>query len=313
MGNGLVCDIQRFCLHDGPGIRTVVFLKGCPLRCEWCCNPESQTSQQQLFYIKPKCLGCCRCVEECPSRCIRATADGKIEIDRGRCTGCLRCVEYCAGAALKAIGSTWSAEALLAEIAADKAFYDESGGGVTISGGEVLAQADFAHEILSLSKEIGINTAIETAGHGKSDSLIRLSETADFILFDLKHVNSAKHKRATGVSNDLILKNLEAILAVRRDALYIRIPLIPGFNLDDRSLDEIEAVLSRLEIAKIELLPYHRLGEVKSEFLGIRDQSAHFGAMTDGELARIRDRFLSAGFQIACGDDVARASAGQLG
>lgn len=267
---GLIFDIRKYSIHDGPGVRTTVFFKGCPLACRWCCNPESQGGRPELVWVRERCLGCGLCLEACPRGALRTAAGGAREIDRQRCDGCGRCAEGCPGEALNLIGRWATAEEVLAEVARDALYFEASGGGLTLSGGEPLAQADFAAELLRRYRheEKGGHTAVETCGFAPWPVLERLAPDVDLFLYDLKHMDPDAHRRLTGQDNALILDNARR-LAAAGHALVVRLPLIAGVN--DRR-EQLEAVAdftrSLPGVRRIDLLPYHRLGAPKYRRLG---------------------------------------------
>ena len=261
---GWVFDIQHYSIHDGPGIRTTVFFKGCPLSCLWCQNPESQQLKPQLFYIEDKCIKCGLCVKSCPEGAIEL-AEGKVKTNREICTACGKCIDVCPVQAREMIGSSMTAGEVLVNVLSDKIFYDESNGGVTISGGEVLFQPDFAEAILSLCKENGLHTAIETTGFASRSTLERILEHTDLVLYDIKHLSSREHEKGTGVPNGSILDNLKWISKTGVSELILRLPLIPGFNDDVANIEATaEFIANELNSSiKINLLPYHNMGEGK--------------------------------------------------
>ena len=263
---GLIFNIQRFSVHDGPGIRTTVFFKGCPLKCLWCSNPESQNFSPDLLTRDINCKGCGACVKACPRGAITITKEGGRKVDRGKCDQCLLCVESCLYNSLTRCGKYMGVAEVLEEILKDKAFYKNSGGGVTISGGESLAQSKFVMELLKECKGEGLNTALDTSGYAPWREMEALLPFVDLILFDLKHLDSEKHKRTTGVGNEIILENLEK--AAKISKIWLRIPLIAGFNDSADHLRGIAILGKTLGAQKISLLPYHEGGKSKSEQLG---------------------------------------------
>ncbi|MDN5331901.1 MAG: pyruvate formate lyase activating enzyme, partial [Tepidanaerobacteraceae bacterium] len=250
---GIVTDIQHYCVHDGPGIRTVVFLKGCPLRCKWCSNPETQVAGYELGYNVGNCLGCGTCVKVCPKKCIELTETG-VKIDRQRCTRCFKCQEACPTGALRRFGYLKSVEEVMKEVEKDRIFYEYSGGGITLSGGECLTQKEFTLELLRTSKKMGINTAIETTGHAEWEVLQEIAGFADYILYDLKHVDSERHEAMTGVSNTLIMGNLQRLVKIGFKPI-IRIPVIPGYNDDRDTVSEFVRLMKNLKLDTVHLLP----------------------------------------------------------
>lgn len=266
--NGCIFNIQRYSLHDGPGIRTVVFMKGCPLRCVWCANPEGQVEHPELMFDRRICIKCGRCAQACPNGAT-TLLNGEVVIDREICKGEGECVKVCP-AARQVIGKYVSVAHVLDEVRKDEVFYRNSRGGVTISGGEPMTQAGFVRELLKMCRQAGLHTAIETAGYGRWEKLREIAEFADLILYDIKHMNARLHKRYTGVSNSLILRNAEKISNEKK--LIIRIPVVPGFNDSIEEMDEIANFVKELRYVNfVELLPYHRLGIHKYEKLGRRN------------------------------------------
>ncbi len=254
---GVIFDIQHYSIHDGPGIRTTVFLKGCPLRCLWCSNPESQRDRPEIMFDAFRCTRCGRCVEVCPHN-VSVKQENEIRISRELCQGCAACVAECPSEARQLVGRTWGVEEVLQEVVKDRLFYENSGGGVTLSGGEPMSQPDFTSALLKMCKEKGIHTVLDTSGYVQMDLLDRVLEYVDMILFDLKQMDPHKHKEYTGVSNELILANARK-LASQKIPMVIRIPLIPGYNDTDKNSESCARFVKGLGINTIELLPFHRL------------------------------------------------------
>jgi len=264
---GVLFDIKRFALHDGPGIRTTVFFKGCPLSCAWCHNPESQRPGPELMFWEERCVGCGACVSSCPVEAI-SIAGGIARTDRERCTGCGACVSSCPVDARSIAGEAWSLERVLSEIEKDVLFYDESGGGVTLSGGEPLAQASFAVSLLEACRRRRIHTVVDTCGYGDGDELEAMAATTDLLLYDLKQMDDRRHREWTGVSNRPILDNLKR-LDRGGHRLWIRVPLIPNVNDGEENLRALGALIAELtSVEAVYLLPFHRGGERKRERLG---------------------------------------------
>ena len=263
---GIVFNIQKFSIHDGPGVRTNVFLKGCPLRCKWCSNPESQVYKPQILYHGTECVHCKTCVASCPEQAIFMDDGGKIHIDFAKCRGCLTCVHSCPKRSLTCEGKPKTVDEVFEACMQDKDFYEESGGGVTISGGEGLMQPDFVEALLQRLKEEGIHTAIETTGYVGPEIFHRLAPQFDLLLFDVKHWEPAKHKEGTGVGNKQIIQNL---CWGHEQGLNIlpRVPVIPGFNAELEDAEGIANLLSGIEFSRAQLLPFHQMGERKYEFL----------------------------------------------
>lgn len=267
---GCVFNIQHYSVHDGPGIRTIVFLKGCPLSCRWCSNPESQKLMPEVAYNPNKCIGwadCFRCGKVCPSQAVRQEASGKISLDRQACTDCFACVDACPSKALHLFGAMMSVEAVMKAVERDSAFYSRSEGGLTISGGEPLVQADFTIALLREAKRRRINTAMETCGAVEWERLQEACRHLNFLLYDIKSVDPQKHKEFTGADNALIMENLRKIRQTfpQLDVL-VRTPLIPGFNDTEAEIAAIVGFVNELHVG-YELLPYHRMGQSKYQFL----------------------------------------------
>lgn len=259
--NGQIFDIQRFCIHDGPGIRTVVFMKGCLLHCVWCHNPESQSLDCEVMFYEEKCIGCGRCAQLCKNRC-HTVENGIHMFDRCRCEGCFACIRVGCGA-LEPVGRKMSSDEVLSEVIRDKVFYCNSGGGVTLSGGEPLMQTEFSAEILKKAKENGIHTAVETCGFAASEKIRHISEYTDLWLYDYKETNLKLHKEFTGVNNELIIKNLQLLNEMGKK-IILRCPIVPGYNARCEHFDGICDVASSLEnVLKVEIEPYHMLGKEK--------------------------------------------------
>lgn len=265
--SGRVFDIERFALHNGPGIRTTVFLKGCPLHCPWCHNPESRSSGSILLWTAEKCAACGQCQQTCPRDVHKLTEQGH-EILRERCETCGACVETCATGALEIAGRQMTVEDTMREIMRDAPFYQRSGGGLTISGGEPLTQYGFTLALLQAAKSRNMHTALDTSGFCPGQLLDELSPHVDLFLYDIKHMDANKHQSLTGVSNDRILENLRR-LDERGNSVWIRLPLIPGQNDDDTNYHRIGRFLTTLKhVERVEILGYHRLAESKYDRMG---------------------------------------------
>src|SRR6056297_2448740 len=262
--NGLIYDIKKFSIHDGPGIRTTVFLKGCPLNCLWCHNPEGICPGTSFFYDEKKCLSCLSCVRHCPQDCIIIN-NRQIQIDLDQCTQCNTCVSVCPSNALTRNGVYYSSEELMNLIKKDSPFYDESSGGVTFSGGEPLLQFDFLVDMLNKCKEHGINTTVDTSGYATINQFERIRAFTDLFLYDLKLADEAEHMQYTGVSNHMIMENLKFLLS-QNAKIWIRIPLIPGINDTQENIDATLSILKKSGFSgRIHLLAYHDLSTVKIE------------------------------------------------
>ncbi len=262
---GTIFNIQKFSLHDGPGIRTVVFFKGCPLSCKWCANPESQDTKLQILWDKEKCIGCKTCIDTCPAKAI-SHREGNIHVDASLCHRCLTCISHCPHQALKAEGKTKTVEDVLDICLQDEAFYEESGGGVTLSGGEALMQPDFAISLLQALKDRHIHTAIETTGYARPEIFHNVTDLADLLLFDIKHWDENKHREGTGVSNRTILDNMKSAIASGKNVLP-RLPVIPGYNNSPKDAEGFTHRLLEVGAKEVQLLPFHQFGEKKYDML----------------------------------------------
>lgn len=265
---GLIENIQHYCLHDGAGIRTTVFLKGCPLRCLWCSNPTTQERHTELLHHADKCFRCGHCAEICPHHAVFREGE-RMVFDRSLCDACGICLAECPGKALQLAGTEREVDDILDDIQKDMNFYRNSGGGVTLSGGEVLSQAAFAREIMAGCRHYGIDLALETSGFGLRQDLLDLADMVSCLYVDVKHADSAAHKELTGQGNERILDNLDAVLDTAADKLIVRFPLVPGINDDEGHLAAYAARMRELgRVRNLELLPYHRLGKNKYDLLG---------------------------------------------
>ena len=268
---GRIFNVERYSLHNGPGTRTTIFLKGCPLRCAWCGNPESQRSSDDLMVNAALCLSeCDECLSRCPVSALHKDQFQKIVIERERCTRCGQCAPVCPTEALLQIGQTMRVEEALCKLCKDRPFYETSGGGVTVSGGEPLGQADFTRELLKACKENDLHTALDTSGYGQWRDLEMIVEYTDLVLYDLKFIDSKKHQQYTGVSNERILKNLRHLAKNTHPDMIVRVPCIPGINDSEEDLEQLFHFLESIALRRIDILPYHRLGNHKYSMLGQR-------------------------------------------
>jgi len=270
--SGIVFNIQRYSLHDGPGIRTVVFLKGCPLRCLWCSNPESQSPTPQLAYNKSKCLTiekCVRCIEICSAGAIKVGTENRIQVDREICNDCLLCTQACPSKALNVYGETMTVAKVISTAEEDGVFYSRSGGGLTLGGGEPLHQPDFAIGLLKEAKRRRINTAMETCGFCRWESLKAACEHLDTLLYDIKIMDPEKHRQYTGVSNEIILENFGRVRETFPNLpVQVRTPIVPGFNDSEEAVRPILEHIRDMSNVCYEALPYHRMGSPKYEYIG---------------------------------------------
>ena len=289
-----IFEIERFALNDGPGIRTVVFFKGCPLRCQWCSNPESQGTTLELFYLPRRCLGCARCVSACERQALGY--QGRVVIDRERCNACGRCVLACNTTALSLAGREVAVQEIFQEVLRDEAFYRHSGGGVTFSGGEPTAQPQALRELAELCHDAGLHTCIETCGHFPWEELRETLPALDLFLFDLKHISASRHLELTGTGNELILDNFRRLLGAGKPVI-LRFPLLPGVNDETRHLEELGEVLAATAPGiRIDILPYHRLGNAKYVGLGREYALERLAAPSAERAQEVKDFFAGRGF-----------------
>jgi pyruvate formate lyase activating enzyme len=301
MSRGLIFDIKRYAIHDGPGIRTTVFFKGCPLRCRWCHNPESLKTGREFMVRPERCPESCSVCQEICSEGALSRNGGDIRLDREKCTLCLRCAEACVYDALQLVGREVTVAELVAELDRDTVFFDSSGGGVTLSGGEPLLQEEFVGDLLEALKERGIRTAVDTSGQADPQIFQRIQDRADLILYDLKSLDERVHQAYTGVSNRLILSNLR-LLGELGIPLWIRLPLLQGINTNDEEIAALVRLLAPMRnIEQINLLPYHRGGSAKYRRLHGEGETEIFRPPSGEELAGIRARLFEAGFAVKIG------------
>lgn len=299
MHTGLVFNIQKYSIHDGPGIRTTVFLKGCPLRCQWCHNPESRTAGPELSWSESRCVRCGQCWEVC--RQAAAVRPDSAEVDRQRCIRCGMCVAVCPTGARELVGRQRTVQEVMAEILQDRIFYDESGGGVTLSGGEPLMQPEFAHQLLAMCRAEGLHTALDTCGYGRREDVLALADVTDLFLYDVKILDDDRHRQYTGVSNAVILENLMALCEVRAN-VWIRVPVVPAFNDDVRDVEATAAWVASLgNIRQLYLLPYHALGTNKAERLGLVPPTAPTAGPADDHLEALAERARAYGLVVQIG------------
>jgi pyruvate formate lyase activating enzyme len=297
---GIVFDIKRYSIHDGPGIRTTVFLKGCPLRCFWCHNPESQSPEPQFLYRPERCILCEGCADACPSGAVSRDGERMVR-DPLQCTLCGTCVEACPADARELVGRSLSIGEVMEEIERDRLYFDESGGGVTFSGGEPLLQPDFLTGLLQSCRERGVRTAVDTAGHVRADIIARIAMLADLVLLDLKHLDPERHREATGVSNTLIMSNLRRV--VQSGArVVVRIPMVAGFNDGEENISETITFLRTLDpVPEVNLLPFHRAARDKHRRFGMPYRASENRELSQLEIEAICERFLSAGITAKIG------------
>lgn len=293
MEKGITFNIQKFSIHDGPGIRTTVFFKGCPLRCEWCSNPESQIKNVQILHDQSKCSYCLSCVAACPNGAI-THEDNKIIINEDKCVGCLTCVNSCPNRALSYEGDYQTIEEIVDICMQDIDFYEESGGGVTISGGEGMSQPEFLKKLISELKKNSVHVAIETTGYVKKEIFEELAKELDLLLFDVKHYDREKHYNGTKVYNDLIVENLKWAIDNGIEVLP-RIPVIPDFNNSLEDAEGLAELLVEVGAKKVQLLPFHQFGEKKYELLNRNYKYKNKKALYPEELEEYQKIFLDKG------------------
>jgi len=298
---GLIYEIERFAIHDGPGIRTLVFMKGCPLRCLWCSSPHTQKAVPEILYSERECQRCGQCAEACPIGAIMLSPEDGVTIDRERCDACGKCVEACPYGAQRLAGTRVTPEELLRQVERDSAFYRRSGGGVTIGGGEPAVQHEFVAEFLGLCKKQYIHTAIETCGCVPWEHMEKLLDNLDLVYIDIKHMDAEEHKKLTGVSNDRVLENARRI--AERRPVIVRVPIVPGLNDSDENILATARFAAGLgdNLQSVELLPYHKLGIEMYRRLGREYSLASIESPDDEHMQQLKEIAQSCGVDVQIG------------
>lgn len=299
MAYGTIFNIQKYSIHDGPGIRTTVFLKGCNLRCWWCHNPESLKTNQEIIFWQGKCINCKDCEKTCDKGAIEFTKKGYCR-DIQKCNLCGKCTDICPSEALEHVGIKMTTKEVIKEIEKDRVFYEESGGGVTFSGGEPLLQIDFLDNILTSLKEKNTHITIDTSGNVDWKNIDRIKDKVDLFLYDIKHMNDKEHKKLTGVSNSKILSNLKK-LNLGGSNIWVRIPIIPRINDDDTNILKICEYLLSINLNKVYLLPYHNIAVHKYEKLDMTYKLPDALPPNEEDIKRIYDIFVKQGFNVKIG------------
>lgn len=298
----MIFDIKRYAIHDGPGIRVTVFFKGCPLRCAWCHNPESISPKPEKMFSAAKCIGCGECVRVCPHDACRLDAGCGVVFDDTRCTLCGACAEACPTRAVDIVGREYSVDEILDIVEKQRVVLEQSGGGITVSGGEPLLQADFLIKLLDACGRRGIHRAVDTAGLASPETVLEVARHADYFLFDVKMIDPAKHKEWTGVDNRLILANLKALAETGAD-IEIRMPLIAGVNCEPSDIAAAADFIAALSgpPKPVALLPFHDLASVKCAKLGRPRKGHRMAAPSAADLRRIVDQFAASGLAATVG------------
>lgn len=299
MNTAIIFNIQKFSVHDGPGIRTTVFIKGCPLKCLWCHNPESQEVKKQMLFDSNKCVLCETCVKICPQNAI-TLENNKLMTDPDKCNHCRQCEVYCIPGARQVAGKEYTVEEIIKEVMKDKVFYEQSNGGVTVSGGEPLIQINFVEELLKRLKEENIHTAVDTCGAVSFESIQRAAPYTDVFLYDIKLMDDEKHREFIGMSNKLILDNLRKLSQIHNN-INLRMPIIEGVNADEIHIEKTIDFIKELNIKKVNLLPYHDIARHKYKKLDIVYKDEKMSKPSDGKMQRFKEMFEKKGYETKIG------------
>lgn len=299
MSKGTVINIQKYSVHDGPGIRTTVFFKGCPLNCWWCHNPESQRKEHEIMFFKEKCTGCGVCVKRCPQNAIEIK-DNYPVVNKDKCNLCGKCTDFCPNNARQYVGKDMTENEIFKELMKDEIFYEESGGGVTFSGGEPMLHADLINEVLNQCRIKGVHTAIDTSGYVSWDKFDKIRDKVDLFLYDLKLMDNERHKKYIGVDNKIILENLKK-LSDNGHNIYIRMPIIVGVNDDDENIDKAIKFISELNIIQVNLLPYHKMGMDKYKRINMKYKLSGDEKPSDEKMNEIANKFKKAAIKVKIG------------
>lgn len=299
VNKAIVTNIQRYSVHDGPGIRTTVFFKGCPLKCMWCHNPETQNFKIGMMYDSDKCSKCGTCQKNCPERAI-IVQNETIFTDMNKCRLCGRCVDFCINCAREIVGKEYSIQELIKEIEKDRIFYEQSGGGVTLSGGEPMVNIDFIEKLINICDEKGISVVVDTCGNVPYENFLRIKDKVQMFLYDLKLANSVSHRKYTGVDNDIIIDNLRR-LSKDGARINIRIPLIEGVNTDEENIRETIDIIKGLNIHNVNLLPYHDIAKDKYRKLDMTYKNELMKVPSDDKIQWIKGEFEKNNFNIKIG------------
>lgn len=296
MQTALIFNIQKFSIHDGPGIRTTIFFKGCPLACQWCHNPESQSYSAEIMVNTDRCTQCGQCAQHCPASAI-TRQDDKLVYNRSCCTVCGTCIDYCCNNVREVVGKAYNVSELMIEIEKDRSFYEHSAGGVTLSGGEAMMQIDFVEQLIETCKNSGISVVMDTCGYAPSANFLRIVKNVDLFLYDIKLMDPKLHSRYIGQDNALILKNLQ-LLSDQGAKIDLRLPLIEGINTSDAAIQSVIDFVRPLHIYSIHLLPYHDIAKGKYHKLDIEYSGEDFSVPSEQRLQALAAMFKNENYQI---------------